>query len=130
MRYLPSGKAICNFRVDGTKCAAWEELGEKIYSNILPGDKVKVFGTTKERWWTTSDGEKQHAEEFIVNRIQVLERPKSIVGCCYYCTFFNTDCMSQCNTATGGLTCIEACRVVEGRCAELDHSKCWTARKQ
>lgn len=115
--FTPTGKAVCNFSVDGTKCVAWEGLAEQINQHIRVGDKVKVFGYEKERWWTTSEGEKRSAQEFTVNRIKVLERPKPIENCCYYCRKLH-DCIGACYSAMGGPSYMESCQVEDGRCTE------------
>ena len=132
LRYTPTGKEVCSFYLEGTRCIAWQELGRQIYDNILVGDKVRVFGTSKERWWTTPEGEKQHAEEFTINRIQVIERPKAIEDCCYYCASFNVDCLRGCYNALGGLEYMEHCKVVDGKCAEegINNKDCWSGKEQ
>lgn len=124
LSFTPKGMSICTFHLEGQRCIAWSDLGQKINQYVLPGDKVKVYGFVKERWWT-DNGEKRRSEDFTVTRIQVLERPKPIEGCCYYCRHFNLDCMRQCFTAMGGPGFIQYCQTEEGRCTEMDNSGCW-----
>lgn len=118
LSFASNGKAICNFSLDGTRCIAWEELAGQINQYIKVGDRVKVFGSSKERWWTTSGGEKRSAQEFTVNRIQVVERPKPIENCCYYCAHLNVDCIKTCYNALGGPSYMEVCEVKDGRCVD------------
>lgn len=124
LEYTPKGIAVCTFYLDGRRCIAWAVLGEKINQYVLPGDRVKVFGFVKERWWT-ENGEKKRSEDFTVNRIQVIERPKPIEYCCYYCLHFNVGCMKQCFTAMGGMGYMDTCRVEKGRCVDMDNNECW-----
>lgn len=132
LRFTANAKAICNFSVDGTKCIAWEELAEQITHHIRAGDKVKVFGHSKERWWTTPNGEKRSVQEFTVNRIQVLERPKPIENCCYYCKSLH-DCLEACYNAMGGPSYMEACQVEDGKCVDEfgggHHKECFEVRE-
>lgn len=129
MYFTSTGKAVCNFSVDGTKCVAWEELAEQINQYIRAGDKVKVYGYEKERWWTTPEGEKRSAMEFTVNRIKVTERPKVVENCCYYCRSLK-DCIKACYNAMGGPSYMESCQVEDGKCiAELiDNKECFEVR--
>lgn len=124
LSYTTKGISMCTFYVDGRRCIAWAELGEKINQYVLPGDKVKVYGFVKERWWT-ENGEKKRVEDFTVNRIQVLERPKPIEECCYYCLHFNIGCMKQCFSAMGGPGFIQYCVTEKGKCTEMDNKECW-----
>lgn len=130
LTFTNTGKNVCNFKVEGIRCIAWSDLANKISTYILPGDKVKVYGTEKERWWTNPEGEKLHVKEVTVNRIQVLERPKPIEYCCYYCSHFNVDCLKQCFSAMGGRGYIQVCQVIDGRCRDLDNSECWESNSK
>jgi len=84
MLFTPTGKAVTNFRVlvtdnsdlaasDMVRAVAWEELAEQCNENLRKDFKVRLFGNEKERWWTTSDGEKRSQKEFNVYRVQVLK---------------------------------------------------------
>lgn len=75
VKYIPSGKAVCNFsiRVPGQKAnekygrearepyflevAAWEELGEHCAESFRKGDRVILQGLTGQREWKKGDGE-------------------------------------------------------------------------
>ena len=133
LTFTPTGKAICSFHVDGTKCIAWEELAGNISQHIKAGDKVKVFGYVKEKWWTHSNGGKRSAKEFTVNRIQVLEGLRPIGNCCYYCKHLEVDCMAGCYNAMGGPSHMETCKVEDGRCVDGSigehNKKCFEARE-
>jgi single-strand DNA-binding protein len=74
VKYLDSGKAVCNFsiRVPGTKAnekygrvatdpyflevAAWEQLGENVAESFRKGDRVIVQGLAGQREWTDKEG--------------------------------------------------------------------------
>ena len=94
------------------------------------GDRVKVYGYSKERWWTTLDGKKESAKEFTVNRIKVVERPKPVENCCYYCKLINIDCLKSCYNAMGGPSYMESCKVEDGKCAEelIDNKECFEVK--
>ena len=81
MSYTPTGKTVTNFRVlvtddsskDMVRVVAWEELAEKCNENLRKDFKVRLFGSEKERWWTTFEGEKRAQKEFNIYRVQVLK---------------------------------------------------------
>lgn len=84
MVFTPNGKALTTFRlvVTGTpeepdwrfiKVVAWEQLAESLAQNLVDGDKVKVFGNEKTRWWTTPEGEKRSEQQFTTYRVQLLK---------------------------------------------------------
>ena len=83
MSFTPTGKAVTNFKVlvldgsdlstsDMVKVVAWEELAEKCNETLRKDFKVRLFGSEKERWWTTPEGEKRSQKEFSIYRVQVL----------------------------------------------------------
>ena len=84
MSYTPTGRAVTNFRVlntgsednpkwDIVKAVAWEDFAVRCNENLRKDFKVRLFGNEKERWWTTSEGEKRSVKEFNVYRVQVLK---------------------------------------------------------
>ena len=81
MNFTPTGKVVTNFRVlvtddsskDMVRVVAWGELAERCAENLRKDFKVRLFGSEKERWWTTSDGEKRSQKEFNIYRVQVLK---------------------------------------------------------
>ena len=74
IKFIPSGKAVCNFsiRVPGQKpnpkygrvkkdasfleVAAWEQLGENVAESFRQGDRVILQGLRGEREYTKRDG--------------------------------------------------------------------------
>ncbi len=84
MTYTSAGKAITTFRVLSVdesdqsnskivRAVTWEEFAERCMANLREDFKVRLFGNEKERWWTTSGGEKRSQKEFNVYRVQVLK---------------------------------------------------------
>jgi single-strand DNA-binding protein len=82
LKYLESGKAVCNFtvRVPGVKAnatygrvaqepyflevAAWEQLGENVAESMRKGDRVILQGLAKDREWTDKQGVTHHVKGF------------------------------------------------------------------
>ena len=82
LKYIPSGKAVCNFtvRVPGQKAnpkygrearesyflevAAWEQLGENVAESFRKGDRVILQGLPSEREYTTKSGEHRVVQTF------------------------------------------------------------------
>lgn len=78
LRFTPTGKAICGFKVateDGTlvRVTAWEELAEQLGEGLYGGDKVRVFGSESSWEYQTPDGETKTYEGITARRVQVLE---------------------------------------------------------
>jgi single-strand DNA-binding protein len=83
VRYLPDGKAICNFRVAsdvgfGEKkstnwfnCAIFGKRGEALSQFLTKGQQVTVFGTLSLREWTNKDGAKQVSPDIAVDEIEL-----------------------------------------------------------
>lgn len=81
LKFLPSGAAVCSFRVvtdrrtkdaDGNwqsedttwwACTAWRQLAENIADSLSKGDLVIVRGFVKSREWETKEGEKRTSWE-------------------------------------------------------------------
>jgi len=81
MRYLPSGEAVCNFRLafnfkkrdrqetEWLKVAAWgEELAEQ--ANLLvKGDLVEIIGDVTFSYWTDANGNQRKSCDIRANAI-------------------------------------------------------------
>lgn len=75
LKFIPSGKAVCEFsiRVPGSKArgdrpatearfvdvVCWEELGENVAESVTKGDRVIVRGLLKTDNYTGSDGKEK-----------------------------------------------------------------------
>jgi single-strand DNA-binding protein len=83
LKFIPSGKAVCNFsiRVPGTKAnekygreateayflevAAWEDLAEHIAESMRKGDRVILQGIHTTRTYTPTQGPNEGVEQTI-----------------------------------------------------------------
>lgn len=96
LRFIPSGKAVVNFRVaanqrkktdaggwvDGDSCFltvnAWEDKAEAIAEMVQRGSKVIVTGTLKQRDYEDRGGNKRSAYEVQAYEVAlVVQRPKA-----------------------------------------------------
>lgn len=89
LRFVPSGKAVCNIRmvasqkkkdaegnwvddkvlwIDGT---AWEQLAENIAESTRKGDDVIVTGRLETHEWTTDGGEKRQKIQVLIDKFGV-----------------------------------------------------------
>jgi len=88
LKFGPSGKAICRFRVIATRrrlnrdtqqwedagqiapwCVAWESLAENISETLTKGMRVVVTGTLEERRYEDKQGQTRFALELSVDDI-------------------------------------------------------------
>jgi len=87
MRYLPSGEAVCNFRLafnfkkrdrietEWLKVAAWgEELAEQ--ANLLAkGDLVQIIGEVTFSYWTDANGKERKSVDIRADSIVKVALP-------------------------------------------------------
>ncbi|MDD2890579.1 MAG: single-stranded DNA-binding protein [bacterium] len=93
LKYMPDGKAVCNFRianssryldkktnqwVDGeptfVRIAVFGPSAERLGETIKKGYAVFVEGRLQSRSWETPEGDKRSSIEIIANRVQNLTR--------------------------------------------------------
>lgn len=84
LRFLPSGKPVCDFSVAVNRrwkdqageqqeevsffdCTAWDELGENVAHCLAKGDRVLVSARIRQRSWEAEDGTKRSKVEFTVD---------------------------------------------------------------
>ncbi len=78
LRYTPSGKAVCSFRVatNDTRVAefhsvvVWEQLAETAAETLTKGSKVIIEGRLQTRSWEAADGSKRRATEIVASKIR------------------------------------------------------------
>jgi single-strand DNA-binding protein len=90
MRYLPSGKAVCNFsvavnrtyttaegeqreEVEWFRVEAWERLAEVCGEYLKKGNRVYIEGRLRTREYVDRDDQKRTAVEIIANDMLMLE---------------------------------------------------------
>jgi single-strand DNA-binding protein len=83
VKFIPSGDAICNFRVAsdtgfGDKkttnwfnCAIFGKRGEALSQYLTKGQQVTVFGSLTLREWTNKDGTKQISPDIRIDEIEL-----------------------------------------------------------
>ncbi len=89
LRFIPSGKAVCNFsvRVPAQKAnekygrearaaafvsiVAWDKLAENVAESLKQGDEIVVVGREQERSWTKNDGTEVTEVEIVANKVAI-----------------------------------------------------------
>ncbi len=84
-RALPSGDAVCNFRIacgwktkdkEGTEwvpAVAFGKLGEICERYLKKGSRVFISGSFRTRKWQGQDGQDRYSTEIIVSDMQMLD---------------------------------------------------------
>ena len=88
-RALPSGDAVCNFRIacgwktkdkEGTEwvpAVAFGKLGEICERYLKKGSRVFISGSFRTRKWQGQDGQDRYSTEIIVSDMQMLDSKPS-----------------------------------------------------
>lgn len=83
VKFIPSGKAICNFRLASDvgfgdnkttnwfSCQIWDKRGEALAPHLLKGQQVTVFGQLVLREWTNKEGQKQISPDIRIDEIEL-----------------------------------------------------------
>lgn len=83
VKFIPSGDAICNFRLAsdvgfGDKkttnwfsCQIWGKRGEALAPHLLKGQQVTVFGQLTLREWTNKEGGKAISPDIRIDEIEL-----------------------------------------------------------
>ena len=74
LHFTPSGKAVCRFTFQDLQVVAWEDLAEDCAKHFGRGDYVEIHGRKKLRTYRAFSGEVKTIEEFVLQRIRMLER--------------------------------------------------------
>jgi single-strand DNA-binding protein len=90
-RYMPSGDAVCNFRIacgwkgKDSEGAEWVpvvtfgKLAEICQEYLLKGSQVFISGRFKTRKWEDKEGNTRYSTEIVADRMQMLgSRPKEL----------------------------------------------------
>lgn len=91
LKYTPSGKAVCNFRLavdrnrkddsgnketDFIDIVAWQQSAEFASNYLTKGRLAAVQGRLQIREWTAQDGTKRKSAEVVANEVRGLDKPK------------------------------------------------------
>lgn len=83
-RYMPSGDAICNFRIavgwktkekegaEWVPCSSFGKLAEICGQYLTKGSQVFVQGRFRTRKWADKDGNDRYTTEIVVDQMQML----------------------------------------------------------
>ncbi len=94
LRYIPSGRPVCNFSVASSRvyttqagekkedtCFArivvWGKQAESCAEYLNKGSSVLLEGRLQSRSWETEDGQKRSVMEVVANRVQFVDRKGS-----------------------------------------------------
>ncbi len=133
---MSTGGFICtlSFLLDGEtkKATFWDDLGKKIHqANLGYGDKVKIFGTWKQRWWTGALGQKHQEEYLSAYRLQLLEKFKEVKiseTCCRDCQLFPDKCnKGTCYDAFNERADMRIC-TMDKICVMDKNKECWVLK--
>lgn len=87
LRFTPSGKSVCNFRVahntrrrnesgeweDGDTSfftvVCWESLADNVSESVTKGQRVQVTGRLRIRSWETDEGDTRYATEIVADEV-------------------------------------------------------------
>ena len=130
---MSTGGFICtlSFLLDEEtkKATFWDDLGKNIHqANLGYGDKIKIFGTWKERWWTNTGGQKSRETYFSAYRLQLLEKYKEIKiseTCCRDCQLFPDKCLvGLCYDSLSERADMRIC-TMDKLCVMDKNKECW-----
>lgn len=93
LRYVPSGRPVCNFSIASSRVyttqagekkedtsfvrvVVWGKQAESSAEYLHKGSSALVEGRLQSRSWETEDGQKRSVLEVIAQRVQFLGRPK------------------------------------------------------
>ena len=91
LKYTPSGKAVCSFRIavdkgiksesgdkqaDFINIVAWERSAEFVANYLTKGRLVAVQGRLSTRSWVQQDGQKRYTMEVVASNVQGLDKPR------------------------------------------------------
>lgn len=86
LRYTPSGKAVCNFRLavdrdvkgetDFFDVVVWDKQGESVANHLQKGRMVAVKGRLQSRSYEDKEGKKREKIEIVAERVRFLDRPE------------------------------------------------------
>ncbi len=91
LKYTPSGKAVCSFRIavdkrfksetgekqaDFINIVAWERSAEFVANYLTKGRLVGIQGRLSTRSWVQQDGQKRFTMEVVAENVQGLDKPK------------------------------------------------------
>ena len=94
LKYIPSGKAVCNFSiainrkykdketdqysdsVTFIRIITWGNIAENCEKYLQKGSSVFVSGRIQTRTWEKDNGEKQYVTEVVADTVQFLSRIK------------------------------------------------------
>lgn len=86
LRYTPTGRAVCTFRVavsrpggehaDFFNVVAWERQAEVCSEYLVKGRRVGVEGRLHHTTWEVEDG-KRSKVEIVASRVQLLGQPRA-----------------------------------------------------
>lgn len=83
-RYVPSGEAVCNFRIavgwkskdkegaEWVPCSSFGKLAEICGQYLTKGSQVFVQGRFRTRKWADKDGNDRYTTEIVVDQMQML----------------------------------------------------------
>jgi len=136
LRYTSTGKEMATFPlfIDGEvkKVICWEELAGKVADALEARDKVRLFGSSKLRWWTELNGEKKSEEQFTAYRVQLLKRhtnEEASQYCCRLCSQMNS-CSKVCYDSYNEIPETRIC-AIDGDCvSEDDNEKCFVGKEE
>lgn len=93
VKYVPSGSALCNFRVAANRkyksksgdekeevafldCEAWGKTAEFVGQHFSKGKPIFIEGRLKTEQWETKDGDKRSRLVVVVNNVQFADAPR------------------------------------------------------